>query len=63
MTERLWSICNLGQRSGHQRSLKVKFCRFQHFSTNRHITLESEELERPEKAHSINAISPTCPQI
>ena len=42
-----------GQRSGHQSSPKVKFCRVQHFSTNRHITREPEELQRREKANWI----------
>ena len=52
MTEQLRSIFRPGQRSGHQRSPNIKFCRFQHFSTNS-ITREPEELERPGKAHSI----------
>ena len=42
-----------GQRSCHQRSPKAKLCRFQHFSTNRHITREPAELQRRGKAHSI----------
>ena len=41
------------QKSCHQRSPKVKFCRFQHFSTNWHITWEAKELQRRRKAHSI----------
>ena len=53
MTKLHRSFSRSGQRSGHQRSPKVKFCRFQHFSTNWHITREPEELQRCEKAHSI----------
>ena len=48
----VWSFFRSGQRSGHQKSPKVKFCR-QHFSTNRHITREPEDLQRPAKAHSM----------
>ena len=55
MTWRLSSMFWLGQRSGHQRSPKVKFCRFQQFPTNQHITRKPEELQCPPpwKAHSI----------
>ena len=45
-------IFGSGQRSGHQRSSKVKFFPLQHFSTNRRITQEPEELHHG-KAHSI----------
>ena len=53
MKKLLRSFFRSGQRSGHKKSRKVKFCRFQHFSTNRHITREPEELQRWGKAHSI----------
>ena len=57
MTEKPRSIFCSGQRSGGQRSPKGKFCRFQHFSTNRHITREPEELQRHEEAHSIAVLT------
>ena len=40
-------------RNNHQRSPKVKFGLFQHFSTNWRITREIEELQCCAKAHSI----------
>ena len=62
MTKSVRSFLMSGQRSGHQRSPKVKYCRFQHFfPTNRHITREPEELQRPVKAHSI-ALLTLCRQ-
>ena len=48
-----WSFFRSGQWSFHQMSKKVKFWRFQHFSTNRHKPPEPEELQSWEKAHSI----------
>ena len=53
ITDRLQSIFRSAQMSGHQRSSKVKFCRFQHLSTNQRLTREPEELQHREKAHSI----------
>ena len=57
MTKLVRSFFRPGQCSGHQRSLNVKFCRFQHFSSNRHIIREPEELQRHGKAHSIALLS------
>ena len=53
MRKLLLSFFRSCQMSGHQRSPKVKFCRFQHFSANRLIARESEEVQRCETAHSI----------
>ena len=51
--ETILVIFRSGQSSGNQRSSKVKFCPFQHFSTNRRITRVPEELQRHWTAHSI----------
>ena len=53
MKKLLRSFFRSGQRSGHQRSPKVKFGLFQHFSTNWRITRELDELQCCAKAHSI----------
>ena len=51
------SLFRSGQRSGQQRSPKVKFGLFQHFSTNWRITRELEELQSCAKAHSITLLT------
>ena len=53
MKKLLRTFYRSGQRSGHQRSPKVKFGLFQHFSTNWRITRDLEELQCCAKAHSI----------
>ena len=53
-TEKLLpSFFRSGQGPGHQRSSKIKFCIFRHFSTNRRITRKTKELQRPKKTHSM----------
>ena len=67
MTERSRSIFWSSQRPGHQRSRspKVKFCRFQHFSSNLHNS-GTRRARAPRKSafdNSFNALSLACPHI
>ena len=46
-----------GQVTSDQMPQKVKFCHFQHFSTNGHMIRQQEELKRRGKAHSVALLS------
>ena len=53
-------IFNVKSKAGPQRSSNVKFCLFQHFSANWHITRELEELQSCAKALSIALLTSFC---
>ena len=67
--QKSWRNCVdhfLGQVRSKVRPPKIKFCRVQHFSTNRLITREPEEAQRRGKAPSIALLTlfrTKCPKV